>query len=304
MLAAVAASAAPPPRTAKVLSARWLASERLQASGLAVVGAEVYVIGDRAAKRPHTVHVYSRRALYGGRSPLEPVRVLELKVDQPDIKDAIKRRFYEERVCQGSDCVLDIEDMAVDGSGAIYVAVEGRADAVIKFDAKTLRAVDLWPEVTGDQANLGAEGLAVSRDGRTVIVGRQAPAELIIIDTRTHWISRGPVDVDEIGGLAYDGLRRSLYVLDKQRNEVCRVGFDGTVLSRHGLGPRLEYDPDGRRYKGMELGAIAFDRDGNLLAVSDPKHGDDKPYRPTDGEALPLPYEGGYSILYRIRLGR
>jgi DNA-binding beta-propeller fold protein YncE len=282
---------------------RWLAVERLQGSGIALAGSEIWVVNDRSGRDANTIEVFDRRA-FARADTLEPVRQIVLDVRNPAIADPVKRKYYEARVCRGSCDQLDIEDLALDASGAIYVSVEGRADAVVKFDPKTLRAVDLWPSVTGDHANLGPEGLAVTRDGSLIFVGRQKPAQVSVIDTRTRWVSSGPVDAVEINGLAYDAARRHLLVLDTTVPEVIRMTTSGRILARYAIERDAVVDPSGGKFEGLSLDGIALDPSGRWLwLVTDPPHESGDRYGPAARDASPH-YEKGYSMLFRAPLAR
>ncbi len=291
--------------SATVERPRWLAVDRLQGSGIAIVGSEVYVANDRAGADANTIEVFNRNAT-GESSP--PVRKIVLDVSHPAIADPAKKKYYEVRVCkEGATCdPLDIEDLAVDGAGAIYVSVEGRPDCVIKFDPKSYRAVDVWGDVTGDQGNLGAEGLAVTPDGTYIFVGHQHPAEISVINTKTTWVSKGPIEMAEICGLAYDGAKKELLVLDATVPEIVRITLDGRVLERYAIGTGADLDPSGKRYVGVKFDAIALGPAGNAVwLVTDPPHDPSHPYGPADkGATVPDGFVKGYSMLYRVRLGR
>jgi hypothetical protein len=282
---------------------RWLAVEKLQGSGIALVGSEIWVVNDRSGREENTIETFDRRA-YARGDTLAPVRKIVLDVRHPDIADAVKKKYYETRVCGGSCGGLDIEDLAVDAAGAIYVSIEGRPDAVVKFDPKTLRAVDLWPSVTGDHANLGPEGLAVTPDGSLIFVGRQKPAEVSVIDTKTRWVSSGPVDAIEINGLAYDAARRQLLILDGTVPEVLRMTTSGRVLARYAIETGKVSDPAGAKFKGLAFDGIALDRTGRWLwLVTDPPHESRDDYAPI-GTATTTGYEKGFAMLFRAPLTR
>jgi hypothetical protein len=282
---------------------RWLAVEKLQGSGIALVGSEIWVVNDRSGRDENTIEVFDRAA-YARGDTMAPVRKMVLDVRNPAIADPVKNKYYEARVCRGSCGGLDIEDLAVDASGAIYVSIEGRPDAVVKFDAKSLRAVDLWPSVTGDHANLGPEGLAVTPDGAFVIVGRQKPAEVSVVDTKTRWVSSGPVDAVEINGLAYDAARRQLLVLDATVPEVLRMTTGGRVVARYAIDAGKVADPAGVKFKGLAFDGIAVDRSGRWIwLVTDPPHESGTDYAPV-GAARAGGYEKGYAMLFRAPLAR
>jgi DNA-binding beta-propeller fold protein YncE len=305
MLAGAATPAAKPkPASLALERPRWLAVEKLQGSGIALVGSEIWVVNDRSGREENTIEVFDRRA-YARGGALAPVRKIVLDVRRPDIADAAKRKYYETRVCGGPCGGLDIEDLAVDAAGAIYVSIEGRPDADVKFDPKTLRADDLWPSVTGDHANLGPEGHAVTPDGSLLFVGRQKPAEVSVIDTRTRWVSSGPVDAIEINGLAYDAARRQLLVLDGTVPEVLRMTTSGRVLARYAIAAGKVADPDGATFKGLAFDGIALDRTGRWLwLVTDPPHDSGGDYAPVGTGTASRGYEKGYAMLFRASLSR
>jgi hypothetical protein len=294
------------PATAGLERPRWLVANNLQGSGIAIVGDEIWIVGDRSSDDKNTIQVFDHAAYAKGDS-LAVVRKIVLDVAHPAIDDLAKKNYYTARICREGACnPLDIEDLALDAKGFIYVSVEGRPDAVLKFDPKTLRAVDLWPSVTGDEANLGAEGLAVTPDGAFIFVGHQKPAEVSVINTKTHWISKGPIDAEEVNGLAYDAAHRQLLVLDHTVPEIIRMTTDGEIVSRSKIGPEADMDPSGRKYVGLKFDAIALGPGGKAVwLVTDPPHTGESYYGPADKRAdVPEGYKKGYSMLYRFSLGQ
>jgi DNA-binding beta-propeller fold protein YncE len=286
-------------RTAHLSRPQWLDVDNLQASGVAVAGDELFVAGDRSSSKKNTVVVFPRTS---AGAEVRPLREIALDIEHEDIHDPLKKKTYAAKVCGTAGCEpLDIEDLALDSKLAIYVSVEGERDAVIKFDPASHRAVDFWDHVTGDLGGMGAEGLSVSPDGRLLFVGKQNPPTLSITDIGTGWVSRGPIDVDQINGLAYDPASRQLLVLDGTRDEVVSVGLDGAVHQRYPLGSTAQDDPSGRRYQGHKFDAIAIEPGASVAwLVSDPPHGNpEHPYKPVDGD-VPAPYAQVDSMLSRV----
>jgi len=155
----------------------------------------------------------------------------------------------------------------------------------------------------GDMGGMGAEGLSVSPNGELLFVGKQNPPFLSITNTKTGWVSRGPLSVDQINGLAYDASTQQLFVLDGTQNEIVSVHLDGTVQSRYPLGAATESDPSGRSYRGRKLDAIAIEPGASVAwLVTDPPHDNQqRPYQPVTG-AVPTPYAKIDSMLFRVTL--
>ncbi len=132
----------------------------------------------------------------------------------------------------------DPEGIAVDVDNSLFYIAEEFEGAIVVVDRQgnEVRRVEL-PNV-GAGTNNGLEGVALSRDKRTLATMREStPSPFILMDTSGTVLQRTFVDfASDYSGICYAGSDSTFYVLSDEDEALFHINRSGTILQSWSTG--------------------------------------------------------------------